>query len=223
MLFRGLLVTVFSSGLAQLIATAELQTCLKCPYLNYDSQHLYLKRYTSLSTINIVNRDKVMEGWQKIFPNFFLHGPPHALSPHPWSHALCTEGCSRQLHSGRVGCAEAVLSDQMGEGFPEDQDAPVHAAPACGGLRASSAPPRGLSRQEHWCSCPAGCQGHGCRGLGGRCSPVGSAALWADARCYLLCQVLGTPLPAAHLAALPCKTTLCKDHPSPFQIFQQGF
>lgn len=220
MLFRGLLVTIFSSGPAQLIDTAMLQTCLKCPYLNYDSQHLYLKLYTSLSTINIVNRDKVMERWQKIFTNFFLHDPPHALLPHPWSHALRTEGCSWQLHSGRVGCAGAVLSEQMGEGFPEHQDAPVHAAPACG----ASELPLHLSEvsPDRSTGVPAqlGVKDMAAGGWGGRCSPLGSAALWADARCHPLCQVLGTPLPAAHLAALPCKTTLCKDHPSPFQIFQ---
>lgn len=70
--------TVFSSG------PALLQTCLQCPYLNYDSQHLYLKPYTSpsLSTINIVNRDKDMEGWQKIFTHFSLHSPAQpSISP----------------------------------------------------------------------------------------------------------------------------------------------
>jgi len=64
MLFRRLLEATFLSGSVLLIAAAMLQTCLKCPYLNYDLQQLYLKLYTSpsLSTINIVNRDKAMEG-----------------------------------------------------------------------------------------------------------------------------------------------------------------
>lgn len=55
---------IFPSGPVLLIAAAMLQTRLKCPYLNYDSEQLYLKSYTSLSlsTINIVNRDKAMEG-----------------------------------------------------------------------------------------------------------------------------------------------------------------
>lgn len=63
-LFKQLLVAIFPHGPMLLIAAAMLQTCLKCSHLNYDLQQLYLKSYTSpsLSTINIVNRDKTMEG-----------------------------------------------------------------------------------------------------------------------------------------------------------------
>lgn len=55
-----------------------LKTCLECPYLNSNLQHPYLKPYTSpsLSTSNIVNRDKVMEGCQKMFTHFSLLSPP---------------------------------------------------------------------------------------------------------------------------------------------------
>lgn len=42
--------------------------------------------------------------------------------------------------------------------------------------------------------------------------------LMLSVTCSVRCQ--GTALLSADLAALPCETTLCKDHPGPFQIFQ---
>lgn len=114
----------------------------------------------------------------------------------------------------------AVLSKQLGELFPEDQDPPCTCGPRLWGLRASSTPPGVSPGRTTDIPAHLGASGQGCRGLrGGRCSPVGSAARWLMLGVTLSVRCQGPALLAAYLAAPPCETTLCEYHPSPFQIF----
>lgn len=165
-----------------------LQTCLECPYLSSNLQHLYLKPYTSpsLSTSNIVNREKVMEGCQKIFTHFSLLSPPQpSIST---SLILLTVHWGMQLAAGLW--QQWVCWCQCSQSSWERcfQDPPVHAAPACG------APLQSFLYTSQGCFQTGplvflGVMDMAAGGWGG--ADVGIAAHWADAQCHLPCQVPG--------------------------------
>ena len=149
-----------------------------------------------------------------------LPRPPLRDASHCWTWAAWAWQQQQEL--------AAMVSKQPAEAFSKDHDLPLTRcpwprAPTCSltprehqrvlHQRArQKAPPTSWDSGCRWALLQRGQQRAGAHSWRG-------AAHRADAWSHLPCHVPGTALPAAHLAALPCVTTLREGLASPSQIF----